>query len=362
MADIIRQYGNETIAKYRPSILPSHYKTMQNIVDCRTSALGGQTWKCEECRKIHYSYHSCRNRHCPKCQNDRANQWLAKQYQTLLPTSYFLATITIPNELHTAFQQHQRMLYSLLFRAAAQALLILAKEKKYLGADIGMMGVLHTWTRDLRYHPHIHFLIPAGGLTKDGKRWKWAKPDFLVHVKPLSILIRRLFKDALIQKNLNLHLPVNTWKKKWVCHIKPVGNGQSALKYLAPYIMRVAISDKNIINLQHGKVTFRYKDAQTDTVKTRSLDANEFIYLFLQHILPKSFVKVRYFGILATKKRGELAYVKELIGERLQTNIDDLITDDKIMKCPDCGHALIFVAEIPKTRGPPNIGLTISKL
>ncbi|MDZ7724790.1 MAG: transposase [candidate division KSB1 bacterium] len=172
-------------------------------------------------------------------------------------------------------------------------------------------------------------------------------------------------------------------KKKWVCHIKPVGNGQSALKgggiisfnflflfkiiyptpkYLAPYIMRVAISDKNIINLQHGKVTFRYKDAQTDTVKTRSLDANEFIYLFLQHILPKSFVKVRYFGILATKKRGELAYVKELIGERLQTNIDDLITDDKIMKCPDCGHALIFVAEIPKRRGPPNIGLTISKL
>ena len=202
---------------------------MQNIVDCRTPALGGQTWKCEECGKIHYSYHSCRNRHCPKCQNDRANQWLAEQYQTLLPTSYFLATITIPNELHSAFKRHQRKLYSLLFQAAARALMVLAKDKKYLGAEIGMMGVLHTWTRNLNYHPHIHFLIPAGGL-KNGKHWKWAKPDFLVHVKPLSILTRRLFKTALIQEHLNLDLPANTWKKKWVCHIKPVGNGQSALQ------------------------------------------------------------------------------------------------------------------------------------
>jgi hypothetical protein len=202
LADIIRQFGNETVAKYRSSVLPSHYKTMQNIVDCRTFVLGGQTWQCEECGKTHYSYHSCRNRHCPKCQNDRTDQWLARQYRVLLPTQYFLATITIPSELHGAFKRYQRKLYSLLFQSAAHALMILAKERKYLGADIGMMGVLHTWTRDLRYHPHIHFLIPAGGISKDGKRWKWAKPDFLFHVRPLSFLIRRVFRNALMNMGL----------------------------------------------------------------------------------------------------------------------------------------------------------------
>lgn len=360
LADIIRQFGNETVAKYRSSVLPSHYKTMQNIVDCRTSALGGQTWQCEECGKTHYSYHSCRNRHCPKCQNDRTDQWLAKQYRVLLPTQYFLATITIPSELHGTFKRHQRRLYSLLFQSAAHALMILAKERKYLGADIGMMGVLHTWTRDLRYHPHIHFLIPAGGISKDGKRWKWAKSDFLVHVRPLSLLIRRLFRNALMNMGLQLNLPPNTWRKKWVCHIEPVGDGQSTLKYLAPYIMRVAISDKNIISLEDGRVTFRYKDAQTEAIKTRSIEATEFIYQFLQHVLPRGFVKVRYFGFLATKKRNGLDHVKELIGKRLEIQIDDSIPKENIMKCPDCGHALIFIAELPRRRGPPGSLFTIS--
>lgn len=310
LADIIRQYGNDTITKFEPSILPSHYKAMQDIVNCRTSALGGQTWLCEECSKIHYSYHSCRNRHCPKCQNDRADQWLAKQYQILLPVNYFLATITVPKELRDVFYRHQRKLYSLLFQVAAKAIIILAKDRKYLGADIGLMGILHTWKRDIDYHPHIHFLIPGGGIIKNGKRWKWAKPGFLVHVRPLSRLIRRLFREALKGMALDFQVPASVWQKDWVCHIKPVGDGQAALKYLAPYIMRVAISDKNITSLNNDKVTFRYKDAQTQTVKTRTLDAVVFVHHFLQHVLPRGFVKVRYYGFLATKKRYELEHVK----------------------------------------------------
>jgi hypothetical protein len=334
---------------------------MQAIVNCRTTALGGQTWKCEKCDTFHYSYHSCRNRHCPKCQNDRADQWLAKQYQILLPTNYFLATITIPKELHKAFRRHQRKLYSLLFKVAAKAILTLAKDSKYLGADIGLMGVLHTWTRDIGYHPHIHFLIPGGGLAKDGTRWKWAKPNFLVHVRPLSMLIKKQFREALKEISLETHLSDIVWKKNWVCHIKPAGNGQAVLKYMAPYIMRVAISDKNIISLRKGKVTYRFKDAKTNTFKTRTIDAPDFIFRFLQHVLPKSFVKVRYFGFLATRKRNELEHVKELIGIRLELKVDDLIPKENIMTCPECGHVLILVGEIPKKRGPPNVLLKISK-
>ncbi|MCK5520424.1 MAG: transposase [Candidatus Marinimicrobia bacterium] len=354
MADIIRRYGNDTVVKFRHDILPSHYKTMQAIVNCRTPALGGQTWKCEKCSKIHYSYHSCRNRHCPRCQNDRADQWLAKQYQTLLPVNYFLATITIPKEFHKLFYRHQRKLYSLLFQVAAKAILILAKEKKYLGADIGLMGVLHTWTRDLGYHPQFHFLIPGGGMIKNGTKWKWAKPDFLVHVKPLSMLIRRLFREALKKSDLNFHLLNTAWKKNWVIHIKPAGDGQAVLKYLAPYILRVAISDKNILNLLNRKVTFRFKDAETNVFKTRTLDAVDFIHQFLRHVLPRGFVKVRYFGFLATRKRSELIVIKELIGKRLEIDVEDSISKEKIMTCPDCGHVLVLISEIPKKRGPPN--------
>ena len=352
MADIVCQYGTEYLFKFSESILPSHRKALNHIASCRTREMGGQKYFCKTCNKIHYSYHSCRDGHCPKCQNDRLDEWLARQFELLLSVPYFMATITVPEALRSVFRSHQKKMYHLLFKASAEAIMLLAQDKRFLGADIGLMGVLQTWTRQLVYHPHLHFLIPGGGVRND--RWKYAKPDFLVHVKPLSKLIRRLFRKMLKETDLFNQVPQSVWTQEWVCHIEPVGNGETVLKYLAPYFYRVAISDRNILNLDRDRVTFRYKDSENDQFKTCTLDVVEFLRRFLQHVLPKGFVKVRYFGFLATKKREKLRDIKGLIGIRLSGKSASYPKKPKKpMTCPDCGTLLVFVCEIPRYRGPP---------
>jgi hypothetical protein len=354
LADIFRQYGQKYLLKYGIHILPSHKKAMQDVTYCRTPDMGGQTWKCEHCGKIKYSYHSCRNRHCPKCQNDRTTQWLLKQIDLLLSVPYFMVTVTVPEELRAVFRTSQKKMYGLLFKVAAEAIITLARDKKYLGADIGLMVVLQTWARNLIFHPHIHFLIPGGGITADGKRWKWANPDFFVHYKPLAILIRAKFRDAVKKTEWYAQIPPVVWQKDWVCQIEQVGSGENVLRYLAPYIYRVAISNNNILSIANDEVTFRYKDGETDEITICTIEVMEFIRRFLQHVLPKGFVKVRYFGFLSTKKRSELDHVKELIGERLEKKKNKSYDFDKPeMKCPDCGHILILIGELPRRRGPP---------
>ena len=336
---------------------------MRDVTRCRTPELGGQTWHCDHCGKTHYSYHSCRNRHCPKCQHDRGQDWLERQIDLLLPVPYFMTTVTVPEDLRLAFRHRQKQLYSIFFKASAKALVTLARDKRFLGADIGLIGVLQTWTRMIAYHPHIHFLIPGGGII--GNRWKWSKPDFLVHVRPLSRLIRRFFREALKQTDLYQLVPSSVWLQDWVCHIEPVGTGEAALKYLAPYIFRVAISDRNILSVQNGQVTFRYKDTEKDQsplvgddYQICSFPVQEFIRRFLQHVLPRGFVKVRYFGFLATKKRADLDRVKELIGRWLLSKSTPH-TERKhfVMRCPECKMPMIYVCELPKQpstdRGPP---------
>jgi len=352
MADIVCQYGTEYLQKYDDHILPSHKKAMQRIKYCRTPEMGGQKYLCEACGKIHYSYHSCRDRHCPKCQNDRIDHWLEKQFDLLLSVPYFMATITVPQWLRPLFRSHQKTMYHIFFKASAEAIMLLAKDKRFLGADIGLMGILQTWTKILGYHPHLHFLIPGGGIRKD--RWKYSKPDFFIHSKPLGIIIRAKFRDALKKVGLYDLVPKQVWTQDWVCDIKAVGNGQAVLKYLAPYVYRVAISDRSILKVKDRKVTFTYKDRMNETFKTCTLDAFEFLRRFLQHVLPKGFVKVRYFGFLATKKRKDLDHVKELIGRRLyHKSASYPKKPKKPMTCPDCGNVLIFVCEIQRCRGSP---------
>lgn len=324
---------------------------MHHIASCRTPELGGQKWLCRKCGKVHYSYHSCRDRHCPKCQNDRIDEWLEKQFDLLLPVPYFMATVTVPEGLRRSCRSHQKRFYHLLFKVSSESLMLLAKDKRFLGADIGMMGVLQTWTRQLVYHPHIHFLIPGGGIKNEC--WKYSKPDFLMHVKPLSRLIRRMFRQMLKENLFNL-VPASVWRQEWVCHIEPVGNGEAVLKYLAPYVYRVAISDRNILKVENGMVTFRYKEQNNKSFRYCTVGAHEFLRRFLQHVLPKGFVKIRYFGFLATKKRFQLDQIKELIGRRLcRKSLSYPKRIKKPMMCPDCGSVLIFVCEIPRMRGPP---------
>jgi hypothetical protein len=361
MANIVCQYGTEYLSKFSESILPSHRKVLNHIASCRTPEMGGQKYLCKTCNKFHYSYHSCRDRHCPRCQNDRIDDWLEKQFELLFPVPYFMATITIPEALRPVFRSHQKKMYHLFFKASAESIMLLAKDKRFLGADTGMMGILQTWTRKLAYHPHIHFVIPGGGIRNN--QWKYSKPDFFVHGKPLSRLIRGKFRAALKETGLYDLIPEKVWKQEWVCDVKTVGNGQAVLKYLAPYVYRVAISDRNILRVKDERVMFRYKDSENDKFKTCTLDVFEFLRRFLQHVLPKGFVKVRYFGFLATKKRQNLDSIKELIGKRLFRQNDWRTfgsqstsypkKPDKLMTCPDCGSVLVFVCEIPRYRGPP---------
>lgn len=249
---------------------------MTDIVRCRTPDLGGQTWFCEDCDEFHYSYHSCRNRHCPQCQNDRTDIWLDQQRDLLLPVQYFMGTFTLPEELRSITYINQRAVYNLFFRTSAQALQDLALDKRFVGGTLGMIGVLQTWTRDKRYHPHIHYIIPGGGLSPDGKKWKRVKNNFMIHGKPLAKRFKGLFEKALKKEGLYDLVPKSVWKKEWVADIEPVGSGEGALKYLTPYIFRVAISNKNILNLGDDKVTFRYRDNKTKAFKTCTLDAVKF--------------------------------------------------------------------------------------
>ena len=354
MAEIVCRYGTEYLKKYDPHILPSHKKVMRRIASCRTDAMGGQKYLCQGCGKIHYSYHSCRDRHCPKCQNDRIDQWLEKQFELLLPVPYFMATITVPEWLRPLFRSHQKTMYHLFFKVSAEAIMLLAKDKRFLGADIGLMGVLQTWTKVLAYHPHLHFVIPGGGIREKDGRWKCANPDFFIHEKPLGRLIRGKLLDALKKAGFSDQIPEKAWKQDWVCDVDSVGTGEGVLKYLAPYVYRIALSDRNILSLKDGKVTFRYKNREDKTFRNCTLDALEFLRRFLQHVLPRGFVKVRYFGFLATKKRDQLKDIKELVGRRLSLkSVSYPKKEKKPMTCPDCGKVLIFVCEIPRYRGPP---------
>src|SRR2546421_1056804 len=224
VAEIFRLHGPQYRAKFGRAMLPSHRRAMQDIEQCRTAVLGGQVYFCNQCQEQRYSYHSCQNRHCPKCGNEQANDWLQAQQNLLLPINYFLVTFTLPQELRAVARSNQKLIYNLLFRASSAALLKLAQEPRFVGGRIGMVGVLHTWTRQLLYHPHVHYIVTGGGLT-DGGRWRSSRKDFLVPVKALSPIIRAKFRDALKQTELFAQAPAQVWQKDWVVHSEPVGSG-----------------------------------------------------------------------------------------------------------------------------------------
>jgi len=358
LAEIFRLHGPDYRVKFRDRMLPSHLRVMEQIEHCRTEVLGGALYFCDHCQEQHFSYHSCKNRHCPKCQNGQANEWLENQKNLLLPVNYFMVTFTLPEELRSLARSHPRSIYNILFRASSDALLELAADPRFVGARLGMVGVLHTWTRDLFYHPHVHYIATGGGLSVDG-RWLGSRPDFLLHVKPLSILFRAKFRDRLKKTDL-FHLADNqVWHKDWVVHCQGVGSGETAFKYLAPYIFRVAISNNRILKLEDGQVTFQYKDSATDQIKVSTIPAEEFIRRFLQHVLPDHFVKVRYYGLLAPAHRHLLTQARELLGDSLsepKTSDQSPETQSSASRprCPKCGNILIFLHRLkPKTWRPP---------
>jgi len=356
VADIFRLHGPQYRATFGDRMLPSHRRVMQDIEQCRTEALGGQLYHCDHCQADHYRYHSCKNRHCPTCQNDQAEQWLENQKRVLLPVPHFLVTFTLPNELRSLARSHQKTIYHILFRASSEALQQLAWDPRLIGGRIGMVGVLHTWTRDRRYHPHVHYIVAGGGLTADG-RWVSSRPDFLVPVKPWSVMFRAKVRDSLKKTDLFPVVDERVWTKDWVVHCQPVGSGEPAFKYLAPYIFRVAISNHRILTLDDGQVTFQSKDSATDQIKTCTVTAEEFIRRFLQHVLPDRFIKVRYYGWLSPTNRHRLNQAREQLGASAielpaAGQPPDVKQPSDPPRCPQCGSPLRLVQPLRPTRRP----------
>jgi predicted RNA-binding Zn-ribbon protein involved in translation (DUF1610 family) len=363
LADIFRQYGSEYRQKYAAHLLPSHRQAMLAIERCRTESLGGQVFACPSCGETRYSYHSCRNRHCPKCQHERTEAWLDLQRDLLLPVPYFMLTFTLPEELRNLARQNQQRFYHLLFQASAEATQQLAKDPRFVGGQIGMVGVLHTWTRNLLFHPHVHYLVPGGGL--QGNHWLPSRPDFFLPVKALSQLFRAHFQRLLRNSPLCPQIPNHVWSRDWVVHCLPVGDGQAALKYLAPYIYRVAISNRRLVEfidkgcLEKSQVTFQYRTSDTGQLKFCTLSAEQFLQRFLQHVLPKGFVKVRYFGFFAHNRHAALQLAQNLLSKETDPpstdphveSVSSAPVSQKFL-CPACGTQMDFLRSLAPCAAP----------
>ena len=272
-----------------------------------------------------------------------------------MPAPHFLVTFTLPAELRAVARSNQKMIYNLLFRASAAALQQLAGDPRFVGGRLGMVGVLHTWTRQLLYHPHVHYIATGGGLTENG-RWKSSRPDFLVPVKALSRIFRAKFRDSLKKTALFAQVEARVWRKDWVVHCEPVGSGEQAFKYLAPYIFRVAISNKRLEKLHDGRITFSYKESATDKHKRCTVSAEEFIRRFLQHVLPRRFIKVRYYGLLSPANRHLLMKARQLLAPATsKVKNEDAKTGKPAPEpcCPSCGGLLTLIGPItPRGHSP----------
>ncbi len=313
IASIFRQFGPEYRIAFGNKMLPSHQQAMFDIERCRTETFGGHLATCKDCDEREYSYHSCNNRHCPQCQNGETSAWIEKQKEFLLPVDYFFVTFTLPDPLRQFARSHQEIIYHLLFVASSAAMKELARDKRFIGAEIGMVGVLQTWTRNLHYHPHIHYIVPGCGISAEGKIIFPKNKDFFVHVHPLSRLFRRIFKELLKKQNLYSQIPAAVWEKDWVVHCQTAGRGLEVVKYIAPYVYRIAIANSRIVKVAGRTVSFTFRNSQFKQWQECFLDAREFIRRFLQHVLPDSFVKIRYYGFLAPNKRTQLKLLKQLL-------------------------------------------------
>ena len=314
IADIFRNAGGAYRERFGDRMLPSHLRAMRDIELCRTPALGGHLYLCDDCQKTELAYHSCRNRHCPTCQGDRAELWAKAQKQRILPTDYYLITFTLPESLRPLARSHQKEIYNALLRCAAQSIQKLAKDPKYIGAQPGMIGVLHTWTRKLDYHPHAHFLVTAGGLTADGLAWRRARnPTFLMPGRVLSPIFRAKLRDTLKATGLYDFVPKKAWKQKWVVHVTRTGDGEQMTEYLGRYLFRPPISNRSIVRYHAGRVTFRYRDSASKHQKRCTVTPEEFIRRFLQHVLPRGFTRVRHYGCFSPGSAKKLALARRLL-------------------------------------------------
>lgn len=369
VADVIAQAAAAYEARYHAS--PGQRRILRDLTCCRTAALGGHKRRCVDCGHEIISYNSCRNRHCPKCQGSARAAWLAARAADLLPVPYFHVVFTLPSQLGPLALQNKRVLYSLLFRAASATLRTIARDPQHLGADIGFLAVLHTWGQTLQHHPHLHCVVPGGGLAPDGTHWVACRPHFFLPVRVLSRRFRctflRLLRAAFAQGKLQYHGQLvalaepTAWQRwvhalqrvEWVVYAKPpFGGPEQVLKYLARYTHRVAIANQRLVSLTEGQVTFGWKDyAHGSRPRTMKLAAVEFLRRFLLHRLPRGFHHIRQYGLLGNRHRTtHLARCRELLGQPPDTGAPDVCESaaDPPPRdvCPQCGTGRLVIVAI----------------
>jgi hypothetical protein len=389
VADIFHRHGADWRRANAGHVSLGQLQVMSAIESCRSAVLGGHVERCEDCGHSRIAYNSCRNRHCPKCQGAAAADWLAAREADLLPVGYFHVVFTLPAEIAPLAYQNKAVVYDLLFRTAAETLLTIAADPRHLGARIGITAVLHSWGSAMTHHPHVHMIVPGGGISLDGTRWVHCRPGFFLPVRVLSKLFRRLFLSKLADAHAAGQLqffadlaglsdrrafaaflaPLR--RKNWFVYAKPPFAGpQSVLAYLSRYTHRVAISNSRLIALDEAGVTFRYKDYRrngSERYRTMTLEAGEFIRRFLLHVLPKGFHRIRHYGLLASAgRKASIARARELLAappieaERSGTgNADAAAPTDWRPPCPCCGGKMIIVETFERgghARSPPSAG------
>jgi hypothetical protein len=366
VADVVRAHGKQFSEQYRQLLNPGHLRVLHAIENCRTAILGGHVAACDQCGHRVISYNSCRNRHCPKCQGAARERWLAERTTELLPVPYFHVVFTLPQQLAPLALQNKRVVYGILFRAASETLLEVAADPKRMGADIGFLAVLHSWGQNLQHHPHLHCVVPGGGLSPEHDRWIPSRDHFLVPVKVLSRVFRGKFlaflRAAFSKGKLQFHGRLATlgrepdfdallnqnYGREWVVHTKPpFGGPEQVLRYLSHYTHRVAISNHRILSIADGNVTFRWKDyAHGNQKKKMTLTACEFLRRFFLHVLPQGFVRIRHFGFLANRQRKVLLKIcRQLLDTQPRETFagTDTAAAAEVPPCPAChtGHLLI---------------------
>src|SRR5499433_2035777 len=380
VADIVRAAGEAFIERNRHWLRWKHVKVLRAIQRCRTAALGGHLDECMRCgHRAPISYNSCRDRHCPKCQTAARDRWIAARRRELLPTRYLHVVFTLPHRLVPLLLQNKKILYDLLFRTSAETLLEVAGDARHLGAEIGFFSVLHTWSQKLTAHPHVHCVVPAGGLSHDHTRWVRSRDNYFLPKQVLAEVFRGKFVDALKEafQNGQLHFHGDlkllaqpkifaAWlrplhRQDWVVYLKrPFGGPEYVLQYLGRYTHRVAISNHRLVSFQDGQVTFHWRDsAHHNQQKLRALPVDEFLQRFLLHLLPKGFVRIRNFGFLANRRRAAfLPLCFHLLGATQEPQADqNAAGSNDLWRCPKCGGPMVVVerltaAEI-QLRSPP---------
>jgi hypothetical protein len=356
VGSLFREYGGNYISQNR---VPEEQRSLIYLLSaCRTAALGSHFEQCDQCSYTAKSYNSCRNRHCPACQQKDKLEWLNKRMKELLPVGYYHLVFTLPHELGPLCLQNKKVMYDLLFKAVSQTLLELTRDVKHLGADIGLISVLHTWGQNMQEHPHLHCIMPAGGLSFDREHWVHVsdKNNFFIAGKVLAKKFRGKFLDMLKQarekgeldfygKLASIKGPVQfnriltaLYKKDWVVNVqKPMGNPEKILEYLSRYVFRIAITDRRITEVKDGKVRFSWKDYRSGHSRQMKLDIDEFIRRFFLHVLPKSFFKVRYYGILSSRYRKQnIETAKQLIAQETENQKEEALEDGiRILKKQD---------------------------